>query len=96
MVCCALGTMLVAVLAIWWRRLKAAFGIGLGARSIVAGSAVAMIVVAAAALTMEHLGHHAAQANGGESALLADIDAQLLCRATPSRDRLAAVTNMKE
>jgi hypothetical protein len=88
MVCCAIGTVLIVTLAIWWKRLKAALSWRLSTRSALAAFAVVGIALAASAMTVEHLGHTVAHAN--EQALLADIDAQPICRGGPSTERAAA------
>ncbi len=88
MVCCAIGALMVATLAIWWNRLKAALSWRLNTQSALAALAATSIVLAGSGLIVEHLGHAAAHAD--EQALLSDIAAQPICRGGLSGVRAAA------
>lgn len=92
MVCCAIGVLMLATLAIWWKRLRAALSWRLSAPSILAVLAVVGVAGATSALTVDHLGHFVSLPD--EQALLADFNAQPTC-GTSSNQRTAAIATYR-
>jgi len=57
MLCCALGTVILAALALWRKRLRGLFTGRVSARTVVASLLVIGLALAGALLMAEHFGH---------------------------------------
>ena len=96
MLCCAMGVAAVATGAIGWRRFRHFFHGRLSAQSILSAAALAMSTMTGTALAVDHFLHHAADASGGDMALLADLGALPLCRDSAPSDRITDLASIKE
>lgn len=83
--CCALAGLMLALVAVWRRLLRAASGWHRGARWVAAVATTLILGVGAAAAT-QHFGRYAARAEINRRTVLAQIWAQPICDGTsPSR-----------
>jgi hypothetical protein len=85
MICCALGVAAVATGAIGWKRFRHFLPGALGAQSLLAAGTAAAVVITA--LSVEHFGHHAANASGP---VMASGDPLPFCR---GGDRTSIASN---
>jgi hypothetical protein len=76
--CCALGALIIAAIAVWRRLLRAASGWHRGVRWA-AAVAVALALGVGAAAAAQHFGHYAARAEINRRTVLAEMLAQPIC-----------------
>src|SRR5258706_14680956 len=89
--CCAIGALLIAVIAMWRRGFRFAAGWRRHARWAAACAAAAILLVAGSALAVQHFDHYAMRAQANGRTVLAEIWAQPICSTGSSRDHPGAV-----
>jgi thiol:disulfide interchange protein len=85
--CCAIGALLLAAIAVWRRGINAARDWRPHLRWAAVSAAAAVIMIAGAALAAQHVDHYAARAQASGRSVLAEMIAQPICRGGSSRLR---------
>lgn len=89
--CCAIGALLIAVIAMWRRGFNFALGWRFHARWAAASIAAAVLLIAGSALAMQHFDHYAMRAQANGRTMMAEIWAQPICSAGSSKNHPGAV-----